>query len=213
MKQNKSSIGLAALLLLIVAGFAMATPAEAYTYNRQGAVNYAVANAYNDVPGSSYFKYNGGDCTNFISQSLYNGGGMIQVGTQYWSPSAWFYTGTSRSQYSYSWAGVQSFGNFMLSSGRATEYKLAAGTYIIPANVPVQVGDIVQIDGADGTAPDGIWDHTTIIRDLDCIANPAGFDAHLTYHQTNTADRTMSSIHSAIPNAKFRVLLLKNTYS
>lgn len=31
MKQNKSSIGLAAIMLLIVAGFAMVTPAEAYT--------------------------------------------------------------------------------------------------------------------------------------------------------------------------------------
>lgn len=208
MKGKRMNV-LAIMGLLIIATLAIAAPAEAYTYDHQGAVNYAVANAYSNVPGSSYFRNNGGDCTNFISQSLYNGGGMRQVVNNQNPALSWFYNGYYQGQYSESWAGVQPFRNFMVSSGRATEYVLAAGTHIIPSTVPVQIGDIVQMDFTG----DGTWEHTAIIRDLDCIAVPAGFDAHLTYHQTDTADRTMSSIHSSYPNIRFRVLLLKNTYS
>lgn len=213
MKTNKSSIGLVAIMLLVLAGFAMATPAEAYTYNRQGAVNYAKANWNNDVPGTWYFHSLGAwDCTNFISQSLYNGGGMRQVGNQYWSPSAWFYTGNSRSGYSESWAGVQPFRNFMLSSGRATQVDISPGYDVLPYNVPVQIGDIVQMDFTG----DGTWDHTAIITALACAAQPPyGNMLILTYHDANTEAKSLRDIikQPGYNNVRFRVLLLKNTYS
>lgn len=210
MKRNRMN-ALAIMGLLIMATLAIATPAEAYTYNRQGAVDYARANAYNDVPGSSYFRNNGGDCTNFISQSLYNGGGMRQVVNSQNPALSWFYNGYYAGQYSPSWAGVQPFGNFVIASGRGTEVLFATGTYYLPGTVPIKIGDIIQMDGADGSVPDGIWDHTMIITRVYTVQGFKLFD--VTYHSTDHLDRPLSEVFNDHPSAKFRALLLKDTYS
>jgi hypothetical protein len=56
----------------VIASIATLVEAATYTYNRQSAANYALANWNKDVPGSSYFGAN--DCTNFVSNCLKTGG-------------------------------------------------------------------------------------------------------------------------------------------
>lgn len=176
-------------------------------------MNYARANWNNDVPGIAYFHSIGQwDCTNFVSQAMYRGGGMRQASGQYWTPTAWFYTGNSRSGYSESWAGVQPFRNFIVDSRGAKQVDISPGSDVLPYSVPVQIGDIVQMDFTG----DGIWEHTAIITNMVCpISPPYGTMLMITYHDTNTKDITLRSVlhKPGYSNVRFRVLLLKNTYS
>lgn len=56
---------------------ALAYPSDSssHVYDRDGASNYAINHAGN--PNPNYYNYEniGGDCTNFISQAIYEGGG------------------------------------------------------------------------------------------------------------------------------------------
>ncbi|MBU4338840.1 amidase domain-containing protein [Patescibacteria group bacterium] len=91
---------------------------SAYTYNRQTAADYAKVNWNTNVPGSWYFQERGGDCTNFVSHSLY-AGGWPQRGTQ-WTPNyRWYFN--SIYSYSSSWTSVPEFRNFIINSRRGTE--------------------------------------------------------------------------------------------
>lgn len=81
-----------------------------------------------------YKNYNplGGDCANFASQILYEGGKFRQT-------SAWrYYKGGSKA-----WVNAQSFKNYMLYSNRAS--KIAYGTYdkVLKASYKLLPGDFV----------------------------------------------------------------------
>ncbi len=88
----------------------------ATTYNRSGAVQYAVNHADTGTYNRNYFNFgdSGGDCTNFISQCLHEGGGISEhVGTAY-SDTCWYYTtSTNRSS---SWTGATQFNRYIKSS-------------------------------------------------------------------------------------------------
>ncbi len=90
---------------------------------------------YNHKYNSEYKNYNnlGGDCANFASQILYEGGGFSKNGT--WN----YYRGAG----SKAWINAHAFNNYMVYSGRATQiargnyeevlklsYKLLPGDYI-----------------------------------------------------------------------------------
>ena len=208
MRRNKNSIRLAAIILLVVAAFVMVTPAEAYTYNRQASVDYARANWNNDVPGSWYFKYNGGDCTNFVSNSL-KAGNWRQVSNNANPALNWYYN--SLSSRSSSWAGVNPFREFAVASGRATEYYFPTGAYYLPGTSSIKVGDVIQLDGLYGSYPDGRWDHTMIVTQVFTVQ---GFKmVRVTYHSSNTLNVDLRTVLNKHPNGRFRALLLKDTYS
>lgn len=93
---------------------------------RQGAVNYtseysgvAKPPDYNFHYNNKYKNYNflGGNCTNFASQTLYEGGGFSKTPT-------WNY---SDGQGSRAWVNADEFNNYMLYSGRA--YLISKATY------------------------------------------------------------------------------------
>lgn len=182
--------------------------ASAYTYNRQAAVDYARANWNNDVPGSSYFKYNGGDCTNFVSHAL-KAGNWRQVSANANPALNWYYT--SLSSRSSSWAGVNPFREFAVASGRSTQVLFATGAYVLPGTVPIKIGDVIQLDGLFGSFPDGKWDHTMLVTG---VATVQGFKmVRVTYHSSNHLDRDLIKVLNDHPNGRFRALLLKDTYS
>lgn len=96
--------------------------------------------------GSSYtgFMYNkkyrdynplGGDCANFVSQVLHEGGGFRKT-------SSWNYGKDG----SYSWLNAQGLKNFILNSGRGST--LAAGSYekVFAASLKLLPGDIVAYE-------------------------------------------------------------------
>lgn len=110
-----------------------------YQYNRESAVAYAHEWAYKRNPSYLDFSNMGGDCTNFISQCLFNGcktmNGKKITGWYYFNS----YNRTA------SWTGVMYLYNFL------TENK---GIGPFAKEVPVseiQFGDIIQLS-FDGVA-------------------------------------------------------------
>ena len=103
-------------------------------YNRRAAVRYAHRWAYGRNP--NYFDYEGigGDCTNFASQCLYAGSGVMNDTPTY----GWYYFDANNK--SPSWTGVPYFYQFLT---RAEE---SVGPFAVDASMGmVRPGDFVQL--------------------------------------------------------------------
>lgn len=147
---------------------AMATYAEKYWKN------------YN----AAYRKFNGvgGDCTNFVSQSLLAGG---------WQPistvtpeeyDTWYYVANGQSD---SWAGVNEWSWFTQTAKRTAPL----------ANVyQMDVGDVLQVD----FDKDGSKDHTMVTSYRSSSGMP-----YLTYHDADTYRRSLSSILASYPTSAY----------
>ncbi|WP_230885290.1 amidase domain-containing protein [Streptomyces spinoverrucosus] len=123
----------------------------------------------------------GGDCTNFVSQSL-KAGGWKHVPGYVYDYTRWF--GNADIQ-SHSFVGVNEWSWFALNSKRVTSL----------ANVyQMDVGDVLQID----FDKDGSKDHTMIVTYRSRQGVP-----YLTYHSTNTYRRSVASIIASYPNAAY----------
>ncbi|MFJ4339733.1 amidase domain-containing protein [Streptomyces sp. NPDC088915] len=147
---------------------AMAAYAEKYWSNYNP--------AYPNFNGSGA----GGDCTNFVSQSL-KAGGWKHVSGYVYDYTRWF--GTADIQ-SHSFVGVNEWSWFAQNSKRTTSL----------ANVyQLDVGDVLQVD----FDKDGSKDHTMI------VTSRRNGVPYLTYHSTNTLRRSVTSIISANPNAAY----------
>lgn len=91
-----------------------ASSTRSTTYNGSGAVTYALNHAlnYND----NYYDFNayGGDCTNFVSQCMFEGGNLpMHYGSSY-TNTCWYYTtSTNRSS---SWTGVEELYDYIFGS-------------------------------------------------------------------------------------------------
>ncbi|WP_240103429.1 amidase domain-containing protein [Streptomyces sp. MUM 16J] len=133
--------------------------------------------AYPDFNGAGA----GGDCTNFVSQSLKAGGWKHVPGYTY-DYHKWF--GNSEIQ-SDSFVGVNEFSWFALSSKRVTSL----------SNVyQMDVGDVLQMD----FNRDGSKDHSMIVTYRSRWGVP-----YVTYHSTNTYNRSVASLVASYPNAAF----------
>ncbi|WP_369271377.1 amidase domain-containing protein [Streptomyces sp. R11] len=122
----------------------------------------------------------GGDCTNFVSQSL-KAGGWKHVPGYVYDYTKWF--GNADIQ-SHSFIGVNEWSWFAQNSKRTTSL----------ANVyQLDVGDVLQLD----FDKDGSKDHTMIVT-----SRSRGVP-YLTYHSTNTYSRSVASIIASYPNALY----------
>lgn len=84
------------------------------TYDGGEAANYAYDHAldYNDAYQD--FSNSGGDCTNFVSQCMHEGGGLPEhIGTAY-SNTCWYYT--TKDNRSSSWTGVDELYDYIFGS-------------------------------------------------------------------------------------------------
>lgn len=154
--------------------------ALAASYNYSAMAKYAEKYAKNY--NSAYRKFNGkgGDCTNFISQSLRAGGWKNKSGW-YRNAKYWWYNSGNQT---YSWTGVNHWATFAKKSGR---------TSILGNVYNMGIGDILQMDFDRA----GGKDHSMIATYL------ANGQPYLTYHSTNTYRRSMASIVKAYPNATY----------
>jgi hypothetical protein len=103
-------------------------------YDRGAAVAYAHKWAYGRNP--AYFDYEeiGGDCTNFASQCLYEGTGIMN----YTPTFGWYYLGPN--QKAPAWTGVPYFYNFITRNAQSP------GPYGIQAELEcLQPGDFAQL--------------------------------------------------------------------
>ena len=120
-------------------------------YNRSKAASYARTYAMSYNPNYPNYGYpNGnGDCTNFVSQCVYDGGMPMKVGS---TDAYWYYNSSGRSP---SWAGADYFMRHwtkVRSSsyyGRAYEVRIYTKDYIMNNKATfgsfLSIGDIVQV--------------------------------------------------------------------
>ncbi|MDR0405664.1 MAG: amidase domain-containing protein [Clostridiales bacterium] len=143
-------------------------------YNRSKAVAYAHKWAYGRNP--AYYDFNGigGDCTNFASQVLFSGSGVMNYTPVY----GWYYSGlNSRSP---SWTGVPFLYNFLVGN-------TGPGPFGSDADVSrVQPGDVVQLS-FDGVT----FGHTPVIVAVG--ARPATGNIRVAAHTFNADDRPLHS--------------------
>jgi hypothetical protein len=135
------------------------------------------------------------DCTNFVSQSLAQGGwGMYDYGAGYQSDDQWYYYPWVATR---SWTYAPSFYNFaVLFSGRT--YELAYLNDMGPA-------DVMQADWHPSDN-NGI-DHTMMVTSWSAGGGPAGYnDIRVTYHTTDTLNKSIWTLYSQNPGATWYAL-------
>ena len=132
---------------------------------RKRAVEYAnrySGAAADDEYGYSYnskypnFNLLGGDCTNYVSQALFESGGFKRT-------KSWTFVSNAASR---AWCNAQGFKDFMISSGRATI--LAQGTYsqVYKSAYKLLPGDIISY------VENGLVTHSAIVTGYDTKGYP-----------------------------------------
>ncbi|MET7683467.1 amidase domain-containing protein [Streptomyces sp. NPDC005423] len=155
--------------------------ASGYDYKAMAAYAAKYWNNYNPDYPNFNGQGAGGDCTNFVSQSL-KAGGWKHVPGYTDDFHKWFGTADIQSD---SFVGVNEFSWFALSSKRVTSLD----------NVyQLDVGDVLQMD----FNKDGSKDHTMIVT----YRSPQGVP-YVTYHSTNTYNRSVASIIASYPTAAY----------
>ena len=145
-------------------------------YDREAAVRYAHRWAYERNP--TYYNYDdlGGDCTNYASQCLYAGTGVMNF-----TPTFGWYNSSSNDK-APAWTGVPYFFNFM------TRQERSLGPVGIESTIRrVELGDFVQFLYANKN----VYGHTPIIVE---IGDPPTLDNVLVAAHTQDSDwRPLSS--------------------
>lgn len=110
----------------------------ALQYNRIAAVQYAKKWAFGRNP--QYYNFNdlGGDCTNYASQCIFAGAGVMNFTPTF----GWFYK--SLNDRTPSWTGVEYLYNFLVGNEGAGPYAEEA-----PLSA-LEIGDVVQLGRATG---------------------------------------------------------------
>ena len=120
------------------------------TYNRKKALDYAKEWAFRRNPKYINFENLGGDCTNFVSQCIYTGCGMMNFTPIY----GWYYKNSY--ERSPSWSGVEFLYDFLVSNQNCGPFAVETSfDYIKPA-------DIIQLGNASGH-----FFHNVIVNKID----------------------------------------------
>ncbi|MER6956475.1 amidase domain-containing protein [Streptomyces sp. NPDC000618] len=160
----------------------VAVPKTGTAYDYKAMATYA--EKYWNVYNKDYPDFNnhtaGGDCTNFVSQSL-KAGGWKHVPGYVYDYTKWFGNADIQSD---SFVGVNEWSWFAQNSKRTTAL----------TNVyQLEVGDVLQMD----FDRDGSKDHTMI------VSYKANGVPYLTYHSNNTLRKSLTSLISQNPNAYY----------
>lgn len=119
-------------------------------YNRQAATAYAAEWALKRNPRYYNFDDIGGDCTNFVSQCLFEGSGVMNHKKVY----GWYYY--SANNRAPSWTGVPYLYNFLVNNKEAGPFAEETDKY------NVEPGDILQLGNSYGS-----FYHSQIIVSID----------------------------------------------
>lgn len=125
-------------------------------YNREAAVQYAHRWAYSRNGKYLDFEDLGGDCTNFASQCVFAGSGIMNYTPVY----GWYYVNSYNR--TASWTGVNYLHDFLMSNK-------GAGPYARETDVrEIMPGDLVQLSFSG----DGIFQHTPVVVETGYPARP-----------------------------------------
>ncbi|MEW5706022.1 MAG: amidase domain-containing protein [Actinomycetota bacterium] len=156
---------IALVLLVLIVMLSMAP--EAFAWSKSSAVSYAETYALS--PNNAWPYFDGGDCTNFVSQCLEYGG--IAMDTVYTDRSKWYMVKNMFGAWiwGYPWTVAHDFYEYFRTSSRTASYRYFIGSYDWqPAttrpeppnnNTSLNNGDIVSLDFTG----DGIRDHNMIV--------------------------------------------------
>lgn len=148
-----------------------------WQYDRDKAVEYAHRWAFGRNPAYFNFDGFGGDCTNFASQCIYSGSGMMNYAPVY----GWFYVNSSNR--TASWTGVNYLYDFLVKN-------TGAGPFAERVDVrDIKPGDIVQLE-FDG---DKVFNHSPVIVQ---VGNPVRLDNILVAAHTYNADNRKLTSYS-----------------
>lgn len=111
---------------------------EIIKYDRQAAFEYAKMWAFKRNPKFYNFDKIGGDCTNFASQCIYAGAGVMNFTPTF----GWYYINLN--DRAPAWTGVEYLYNFMVNNDGVGPFAEDA-----PLN-KLEVGDVVQLGTATG---------------------------------------------------------------
>ncbi|MGI6776918.1 MAG: amidase domain-containing protein [Acetivibrionales bacterium] len=126
-------------------------------YDRDKAVQYAHKWAYARNPKYYNFDNIGGDCTNFASQVLYAGSGIMNYTPTY----GWFYINSFNR--TASWTGVDFLYRFLVNNN-------GPGPFAEETDVrDIKPGDIIQLSFQQGEG----YDHSPVVVQT---GNPASLD-------------------------------------
>ncbi len=138
-------------------------------YDRQKAVQYAHKWAYARNPAYLDFENIGGDCTNFASQCIFAGCGIMNYTPVY----GWYYI--SSYNRTASWTGVNYLYDYLINNkGSGPFAQVTDAAHAEP-------GDIAQLSFSDSK----LFDHSPVIVE---IGNPPGRDGILVSAHTFDTD-------------------------
>lgn len=159
-------------------------------YDRRAAVEYAHRWAFGRNPAFYDFSNLGGDCTNFASQCLYAGTGVMNFTPEL----GWYYIDANNR--SPSWTGVPFFWDFM------TRQEVSSGPFGL--GVPLtflRPGDFVQIRFE--TSGD-VFAHTPVVVS---VGNPPTLDNVLVAAHSKDADNRPLSTYENVVEMRFLHIL------
>lgn len=147
-------------------------------YDRRAAVRYALNWAFARNPRFYDFEDIGGDCTNFISQCLYAGCGVMNFSPE----NGWYYI--SSDDRAPAWTGVNFLREFLLTNR-------GAGVYAEEAPLSeLRRGDIIQLMNSAGR-----FYHTVIIS---AVLNPVTpQNIFVCAHSVDARNRRLSTYNYA----------------
>ena len=134
------------------------------SYDRPAALAYARKWALGRNPAFLDFENLGGDCTNFISQCVYAGSGVMNFTPTF----GWYYR--SPTDRAAAWSSVPHLRRFLLENRSVGPFaRLAPLKELVP-------GDVVQLGREDG-----VWYHTLLVTGVGetLLVSAHSVDAHL----------------------------------
>lgn len=156
-------------------------------YDREAVVRYATRWAKGRNPVYYDFEKLGGDCTNFASQSILAGSGVMNFAY----PLGWFYR--SPFERAPSWTSVQFLQNFLLRKEKSVG---PVGKLDILTNL--ELGDIVQVQ------TNGIYTHSLVITKIEGRGDKP-FDFLICAHSYDALNRRLSTYN--LKNARYIKIL------
>ena len=147
-------------------------------YNRDEAIAYARRWALSRNPEFYDYEGIGGDCTNFVSQCVYAGTGVMNYTPTY----GWYYIDSNNK--SPSWTGVDFFYSFMVNNRSVGPYGVETRLINI---VP---GDIIQLGNSNG-----MYYHSLILTRIE--TDYFGRRYYICSHSEDSLDRDLFTYNFA----------------
>ncbi|MFD0394131.1 amidase domain-containing protein [Streptomyces nogalater] len=163
-------------------GSGLVKPAATASYNYSKMEHYA--NQYWDDHNPAFRTYSGNDCTNFLSQIM-RAGGWHNAGVsiaQRSSNKVWFY-GSSAITTSYTWGGAENWYWFAVKHSKRTK--------VLRSVWDMLTTDVLQAD----------WNRNGVIDHSMFVTKKYRGVPYLTYHTTDTHNKSLKKILSDAPRA------------